>query len=53
MTKGVLLAWKINRGHCSIDRYSGALVGAGPIEKDDVANQYTSICNNMMHDHGM
>ena len=53
MNKGVGLPGRSTGGHCSLDRYSETVSGAGPIEKDGADNQNTSICKNMMHDDGM
>ena len=52
--QGGLLAWEINK--------EGTTPQTGTLEhspeqdlsrRNGVDNQYTSICNNMMHDHGM
>jgi len=51
--RGVCLPGRSTGRHCSLDRYSGTVSGAGPIEKDGADNQYSSICDNMMHEHGM
>ena len=52
MNKGVCLPGRSTGGHCSSDRYSRTLSGAGPIEEERCRKSNTSICNIMMHEHG-
>ena len=53
MNKGVFLPGKSTREALFTDRYSGTSPEQDLSRRNGAGNQYTIICNNMMHEHGM